>query len=263
VVRGRAFLPTDDDASEPVAILNERMAVDLFGGADPIDRRIAAQNFNGGWGDWVRVVGVAADTREQGLTETGGHTLYRPAAQNTAGQSLLVRTSATNPGPIYASVREIVARLDADRPVDNFSTLAELRADDVAPQRLNATLFSAFALLALLIAAVGVLGVLAFMVGQRTREFGVRMALGARPGQVLASVLREGARMTVVALALGAFVAFWFSRFLAGFLFEVGPTDLATYAGVAALLGAVALLAAYVPARRATRVHPMQALRSD
>jgi predicted permease len=262
VVRGRAFLPSDDSTSEAVAILNQRMATDLFGGTDPVGQRIARQNFDGSWSDWVRVIGVAADTREYGLALAGAHTVYQPAAQSFAGASLLVRTTG-EPGPLYDRVREVLNGLDADRPVDNLASLESLRANDIAPQRLNATLFSAFALLALLIAAVGVLGVLAFTVSQRTQEFGVRMALGAQQSQVLAGVLREGAVMTAGALLLGALAAFWFSRFLTGFLFEVEPTDGATYAGVAALLAAVSLFAAYVPARRATRVDPMEALRKD
>jgi putative ABC transport system permease protein len=262
VVRGRTFQPTDDAESEPVTIINQRLALDLFGGQDPIDRRIAVQNLDGSWGDWRRVVGVAADTREYGLSVSGAHTYYRPAAQGSAGPSLLVRTS----GPaesVFGSVREVVAGLDPKRAVDRMSTLASLRENDMAPQRLNTTLFSAFAVLALLIAAIGVLSVLAFTVGQRTQEFGVRMALGARQGQVLTSVLREGVVMTAGALALGALAAYAFSGVLAGFLFEVQPTDAATYVGVAALLAAVALLAAYLPARRATRVDPMHALRSQ
>jgi ABC-type antimicrobial peptide transport system permease subunit len=153
--------------------------------------------------------------------------------------------------------------LDADRPVDNISTLEDLRTEDIAPERLNATLFSAFALLALLIAAVGVLGVLAFSVSQRTQEFGVRMALGAQRSQVLAMVLREGALMALAALALGAGGALLLSRFLSGLLFEVATTDPVTYAVVGGLLSAVAILASYLPARRATRVDPMEALRSE
>ena len=197
-----------------------------------------------------------------GLALAGVHTLYQPAAQSFAGQSLLVRTAA-DAEPVFSRVREVVSRLDSDRPVDNLASLESLRANDLAPQRLNATLFSAFALLALLIASVGVLGVLAFTVSQRTQEFGVRMALGAQQRQVLAGVLREGAVMTAAALLVGAVAAYWFSRFLAGLLFNVEPTDAPTYAGVAALLATVSLLAAYLPARRATRVDPMQALRKE
>lgn len=262
VVRGRTFQPTDDADAEPVVIINERLALDLFGGQDPIGRRIARHFLDGTWSAWLRVVGVAADTREYGLALSGAHTVYLPAPQSEAGPALLVRTTG-GAEQLFQHVRQVVAGLDRNRPVDNFATLASLRENDVAPQRLNATLFSAFALLALVIAAIGVFSVLAFNVSQRTQEFGVRMALGARPGDVLALVLGEGALMTGGALALGTVAAHSFSRFLGDFLFGVGPVDPATYAGVAALLAGVALLAAYLPALRATRVDPMQAIRCE
>ena len=264
IVRGRAFMPTDDAQSDTVAIINQQMAADLFGGEDPVGRRIAVQNFNGTWGPWMRVVGVAEDTREYGLSLAGAHTLYRPAAQFFAGQAFVARTTG-EAGPLAARVREVVQRLDADRPVDNVSTLDALRENEIAPERLNATLFTTFAVLALLIAAVGVLGVLAFTVSQRTQEFGVRMALGAQQSQVLGMVLREGAVMAVGSLVVGVVAAAVLSRFLdvVGLLFEVEATDPATYAGVGLILSAVAILAAYVPARRATRVDPMEALRSE
>ncbi|MCH7530726.1 MAG: ABC transporter permease [Gemmatimonadetes bacterium] len=262
LVAGRGFMTMDDASSDTVAIINERMAQDLFPNEDPINRRIAAQNFNGTWGAWTRIVGVAADTREYGLSVAGAHTIYRPAAQGIAGQSLIVSTSG-EPGPLARRVSEIVGGLDADRPVDNVTTLSELRAENIAPERLNATLFAAFALLALVIAAIGVLGVLAFGVSQRTREFGVRMALGAERGQVLRMVLREGALLAGGALLVGGVAAATLSRFLVGLLYEVEATDPATYAGVGVILAIVALLAAYVPAKQATRVDPMEALRSE
>jgi ABC-type antimicrobial peptide transport system permease subunit len=153
--------------------------------------------------------------------------------------------------------------MDSDRPVDNVTTLADLRTDDIAPERLNAALFSSFAVLALLIASIGVLGVLAFTVSQRTREFGVRMALGAKQSEVLAMVLREGAALAAVAVVVGMLAAAFLSRFLADLLFGVTATDAGTFVSVAGMLGAVALAAAYVPARRATRVDPMEALRAE
>jgi putative ABC transport system permease protein len=260
--KGRAFVSTDVADTEPVAILNERMALDLFGSEDPLDRRIALQQFNGSWGAWHRIVGVAADTREYGLAVGGAHTLYLPSAQGFAGQAMIVATTG-DAGPLAQRVRELVQGMDADRPVDNVTTLTDLRADDIAPERLNAALFSSFAVLALLIAAIGVLGVLAFTVSQRTREFGVRMALGAEQGQVLTMVLREGVVLAVGALVVGAGAAFLLSGFLGELLFEVSGTDPATYAGVGAVLAVVAVTAAYVPARRATRVDPMEALRSE
>jgi predicted permease len=262
IVSGRAFTSTDDRASERVVVINEGMARDFFGSQDPLNQRLAQQQFDGSWGEWARIVGVAADTREYGLAVAGAHTIYRPSLQAQAGPALIVRTSG-DPGPLARRVAEVVRGMDADRPVDNVSSLAELRAEDIAPERLNAALFSSFALLALLIAAIGVLGVLAFTVSQRTREFGVRLALGARREQVLAMVLKEGATLAVAALAVGVLSAAALSRFLADLLFGVSATDVATYLVVGLTLGGVAVLAAYVPARRATRVDPMEALRSE
>ena len=262
LVRGRAFRTTDDADSEPVVIINERMALDLFGQEDPINRRLAQQQFNGAWGEWSRIVGVAANTREYGLSLGGAHTIYIPAAQNGPGPSIIVATSG-EAGPVSRRVREPVQALDTDRPVDNVTTLTELRREDIAADRLNAVLFSAFAVLALLIAAIGVLGVLAFAVSQRPREFGVRMALGAEQRQVLGMVLREGVVLAVGALVVGALAAMSLSRVLVELLFEVSRTDPFTYAVVGVLLATVALIAAYVPAKRATQVDPMVALRSE
>jgi predicted permease len=262
IVSGRAFTYGDERDSEPVVILNEGMARDLFGADDPVNHRIAQQQQNGRWGEWARVVGVAGDTREYGLAVGGAHTLYRPASQTAAGPSIIVRTSG-GAGPLARRVTEIVHAMESDRPVDNVTTLADLRTDDIAPERLNAALFSSFAVLALLIAAIGVLGVLAFTVSQRTREFGVRMALGAKQSEVLAMVLREGAALAAVAVVVGMLAAAFLSRFLADLLFGVTATDAGTFVSVAGMLGAVALAAAYVPARRATRVDPMEALRAE
>jgi putative ABC transport system permease protein len=262
IVRGRGFTATDDRDGEPVVIVNEGMARDFFGSADPLDQRLSQQQFDGSWGPWMRIVGVAADTREYGLAVEGAHTIYRPALQAGAGPALIVRTSGSA-GPLARRVSEVVRSMEADRPVDNVGTLADLRADDIAPERLNAALFSSFALLALLIAAIGVLGVLAFTVSQRTREFGVRLALGAQRGQVLGMVLGEGVTLAVAALLVGVVAAAALSRFLGDLLFGVTGTDVTTYLVVGLTLAAVAVLAAYVPARRATRVDPMDALRAE
>lgn len=262
LIAGRSFLATDDSATEQVAIINASLARYLFGDANPIDRRVQQQQFSGGWGPWVRVVGVAADTREYGLAEGTTHTAYRPAAQAFPGSSMIVRT-AGDISAVIRHVRSTVRELDAARPVDNIATLENLRFEDMAPPRLNATLFSAFAALALAIASVGVLGVLGFSVTQRTGEFGVRMALGARKDQVLRMVLGEGGRMLIVAMAAGALASLALSRFLTGILFEVHAADPVTYILVAVILGAVALFAAWLPARRATRVDPAVALRVE
>lgn len=262
IVQGRGFTHMDAEDTEHVVVINERMATDLFGSESPLDRRIAQQQFDGSWGQWRRVVGVAADTREYGLAVAGAHTLYLPSSQAFPGQSIVVATSG-EAGPLALRVRELVQARDPDRPVDNVTTLADLRADDIAPERLNAVLFSAFGVLALLIAAIGVLGVLAFTVSQRTREFGVRMALGAQEKQVLTMVLREGVLLAVGALVVGGLAARALSGFLTELLFQVTGTDTMTYVSVGAVLAVVAVVAAYIPARRATRVDPAEALRSE
>lgn len=264
VIQGRGFDANDVAESDSVVIINKGMADALFPGENPIDRRIAQlQQFSGQWGQWFRIVGVVEDSREFGINRAGSvHVAYRPAAQWFSGNTVLVRTTGTA-GPLAQHVAEVVGRHDADRPVDNIATLVDLRADDIAPQRLNATLFTAFAVLALLIAAVGVLGVLAFTVSQRTQEFGVRMALGAQQQQVLGMVLREGVILAVGALLAGGVAAVYLSRFLVGLLYQVEGTDPLTYLVVGVVLAAVAVAAAYVPAVRATRVDPMEALRSE
>ncbi|MCI0437066.1 MAG: ABC transporter permease [Gemmatimonadetes bacterium] len=259
---GRPFQPTDVPGSDPVAIVNASLARYLFGGADPLEGRIRRQQLNGQFGPWIRIVGVAADTREYGIAQSATHTLYRPASQVFPGQSIVIRTAGDVSGVIQ-HVRSIVRELDAERPVDNVATLENLRLEDLAPPRLNATLFSLFAALALVIASVGVLGVLGFSVTQRTREFGVRMALGARTEQVRGMVLGEGSRMLLIALVVGAAGSLLLTRFLGSILFQVGAADPATYATVTVVLTAVALLAAYLPARRATRVHPAESLRVE
>jgi putative ABC transport system permease protein len=262
LIAGRPFQATDVADNELVAIVNASLARYLFGDENPIDRRVQQQQFNGGYGPWVRIVGVAADTREYGLAEGATHTAYRPAAQTFPGSSIIIRT-AGDISALTAHVRSTVRELDAARPVDNIATLENLRFEDMAPPRLNATLFSAFAALALAIASVGVLGVLGFSVTQRTGEFGLRMALGARKDQVLRMVLGEGGRMLVIALVAGTLASLALSRFLTGILFEIRAADPLTYALVAIILAAVALLAAYLPARRATRVDPAVALRVE
>jgi len=229
---------------------------------EAVGRRLALSFSGQNWSPWARVVGVVADAKEYGMDRTGVHTVYRAADQAVWGPALVIAT-AGDPGPLARHVRETIHGLQASRPVDQVRTLASLRDRDVAPSRLNATLFGAFAALALVIAAVGVLGVLAFSVSQRVRELGIRMALGADRGRILRAVLGEGVLLVVGALLLGGVGALFLGRFLAGLLFGVEPVDVPTLLGAGGVLGAVALLAAFLPARRATEVDPMRALRTE
>ncbi len=277
LLRGRSFGRDDAPEADSVVIVNESLASAYFGSEDPVGRRLRWQNARGTWQPWQRVVGVVANTRDAGIAQADIHVIYQATSQAvlrrggiagvTGGggfpaNTILVRTTGQT-GPVVRQVTSVIHETDPERPVDNVITLGELMREDIAPQRLNATLFSTFAVLALLVAAVGVLGVLAFSVTQRTKEFGVRLALGAEEGQVLRMVMGEGARLVLSELLIGGVASVMLSRLLSGLLFEIEPTDPVTFVAVGAVLAGVALLAAFVPARRATRVDPIDALRAE
>jgi putative ABC transport system permease protein len=258
---GRTFLNTDIQKAPPVVIISEAMAKYYFKDQNPIGRTLAWR-MGPNWSPAAQIVGIAGDTHADGLTEKPKMTLYRADTQANAVSTLLVRT-AGSAEQVTPRVVETIRSLDPNRPVDHVQTLEELRDETIAPQRLNATLIGLFALLALAIAMVGVGGVLAFSVSQRTNELGIRMALGAEPGTILRMILGEGAMMAAIGLVVGAVLSTPLSRMLEGLLFGVQPLDAPTISIAAAMLVAVALLAAWVPARRAMAVEPMVALRRD
>jgi putative ABC transport system permease protein len=262
LIAGRAFQNTDIQGAPPVVILSQTMARQYFRDENPIGRRLSWKLFNGNWSPAAEVVGVAEDTRSDGITKDPMPTMYQPDTQTNAQSTLLVRTAGST-DLLAPRVVETIRSLDPNRPVDHVQTLEEIRDETIAPQRLNATLIGLFAMLALAIAMVGVAGVLAFSVSQRTNELGIRMALGAEPGAILRMILSEGAAMAMIGLVVGGLIAVPLSRMLNGLLFGVQPADPVTIAGAAALLMTVALIAAWVPARRAMTVDPMTALRRD
>jgi putative ABC transport system permease protein len=259
---GRTFQPTDLATAPPVVILSESMARYHFSQQNPIGRRLSWKLFNGNWSPPAEIVGVAADSRADGISHSPVHTVYQPDTQVGAQSTLLVRT-AGSPDRLAPRVVETIRQLDPNRPIDHVQTLEEIRDETIAPQRLNAVLIGLFAGLALAIATVGVAGVLAFSVSQRTNELGIRFALGAQRGTILRMILGEGATMAVVGLVVGGVAAVPLSRLLNGLLFGVEPIDPPTIALAAALLVVVALIAAWIPARRAVAVDPLTALRGD
>jgi len=261
ITAGRGFELTDNQKAPPVAIISQAMARYYFKDQSPIGRTVASR-MGPNWSPAAQIVGVAADTHADGLTEKPKMTLYRPDTQANAVSTLLVRT-AGSAEQLTPRVVETIRSLDPNRPVDHVQTLEELRDETIAPQRLNATLIGLFAILALAIAMVGVGGVLAFSVSQRTNELGIRMALGAEPGSILRMILGEGGAMAAIGLVIGGLLSAPLSRMLTGLLFGVQPLDVPTIAASAALLVIVALAAAWVPARRAMAVEPMVALRRE
>ena len=262
LVRGRRFGPEDAATTTHVAVINETFAKIAFGDADPIGRQLDWNEMAGPWDSPRTVIGIVRDVREVGGSGGVVPTVYESNLQVPTGTAVLVRTTG-DPTTVERDAAKLIHDLDPKRPVTNVHTLESAAADRIAPARINAVLFSGFALLALSIAAVGIGAVLAFSVTQRTREFGIRMALGSGRGQILSGVLREGLTIAGVGLALGAVAAGLLARLLQRLLFEVGALDLTTFTAVGLILVTVAVAASWIPARRATRVDPNVALRSS
>ncbi len=257
IVAGRSVTASDDADAPPVIVINEAARRRFFAGHEPLGQRIRL------WGSERLVIGVVADERFRGPAEPAVPAVYMPRAQAaTTGYSVLVRVSGA-PATLAPALRRIVRELDPSLPLFGVEPLARTLAHSMAQRRFTMIVLGAFAAVALLLAAVGVHGVLAYSLAQRTREIGVRIALGATPGGVRALVVGQGARLAVRGLAIGLLGALAVTRVLRTLLFGVGSADPLTYAGVALTLGGVALLASWLPAWRATRVDPMSALRAE
>jgi putative ABC transport system permease protein len=262
LAEGRDFSDRDDEGAAKVLIINRDLARDLFPNESAIGKRLKLVNSELS-DEWREIVGVVGDVRYSGLDDTGVNTIYTPFAQTPfLWSNLMIRTSVP-PQTLIQSVRGAVASVNSSLQPANFLTMEQLVYDSVARPRLNAVLLAAFAALALALAAVGIYGVIAYSVSQRAQEIGVRMALGARKGDVILLVLRQGMTPAIAGVALGLVGAWAATRLMSGLLFEVSATDPATFAAITLTLMAVALLACYIPARRATKVDPMVALRCE
>jgi putative ABC transport system permease protein len=255
---GRVFTNLDDEEGLGVAVISRSLAQRHWPDSDPLDRRVT---LNGGQ-DWLTIVGVVGDVRHGGLDSDPTDVLYRPFLQVAGATRILVR-ARMDPLSLATEVRQAVHAVDADQPVESFSTLAQARSDTLETRRLTMILLAIFAGLALLITVTGIAGVIATSVGQRTREFGVRLALGAAPASLLLMVMRQGLTMVLVGLVLGLAGAVALSRVLASLLFNTTPTDPSTFAVVSLVLLLAAVAACFLPARRTMRVDPMTALRAE
>jgi len=260
IERGRGLDGGDRDGAPRVAVLGHALAAQLFGAEDPVGRRIAVGSRQPT--AWCTVVGVIADVRDQALDQDPGDAIWLPLDQEPAAAGSLLLRSRREPAQLAAAVRAIVRDLDPRQPVGRVQTLATARSASLAAPRLTTLLLSAFAALALAVTVIGLGGVVAFGVARRTREIGIRMALGAGRGTILAAVLREGLAAVGIGVAVGAGLAQLLARLVARLLFGVPPTDPVTYGVVAVLLVAVAALACLLPARRATDLQPSRALRA-
>lgn len=259
LLAGNVFGDEDYGDGRYVALVNQTLARRYFP-----DGSVVGQILTCG-GKSLRIVGVTGDVRPKGFRSEVMPTVYSPylySGWGSSGTYLIVRAHGAHQ-TLFAMIRQELLRLSPRRPVPNIRTIEAMLADRIAPMRFNTQLLGLFAALALILAAFGVYGLMAFSVSQRTQEIGIRMALGARSGDVLKSVLRQGIKLTLIGLAIGLTGAFAATRIIRNFLYEVGPTDPLTFICVSLLLAGVALLASYIPARRAARIDPMEALRCE
>jgi predicted permease len=260
LVKGRDFSNQDTDERPLVAIVSETMARQFFPGEDPIGKRFST-GFSGPTGAWTEIVGIARDSKYAALAEAPTPVVYMPLAQrHETGVTLYVRSSIP-PALLVGDLRREIQAIEPNLPVPNIQTVHDTIATSLYAPRMGAVLISVFGGLALLLASLGVYGVLAFSISRRTRELGIRMALGADRRDVFALVIREGMWLVAVGLAIGLGAGLYASQSIRSFLVGVSERDLATFATVPAILAAVALMACYLPARRAMKVDPMAALR--
>jgi putative ABC transport system permease protein len=258
LVTGRLFTDQDGPKAPSVAIISQAMARRYWPGENPVGQRVTTDSGE----TWTTIVGIVGDVHQYGLDAAPTDEMYLPFDQVPLREGALVLRGSVEAGTLVHRVKEEVLALDPDQPLAGARPLVEVRGESLAAPRLTATLLGIFAGLALVITAAGLAGLMAFSVSQRTQEIGVRMALGAARSEVLSMILRQGLRLVCIGLALGAVGALSLSRLMAGLLFGIRPHDAATFALTALLLLLIATLACLVPARRASTVDPIVALRS-
>jgi macrolide transport system ATP-binding/permease protein len=264
LVHGREFTDQDQDGSERVAIVNEtfvkKLMTSVNSSSEAIGKRIA---FGSAGGPYVRIVGVAREGKYFNIAEDPRPFVWTPLAQDYSTNGILTVRTEGNPEPLLAAVRKEVQALDPNLPLFDVKTLSEHMRFALFPARVAATVLGVFGLVALLLSAIGIYGITSYTVAQRTHEIGIRLALGAQLSDVLSLVLRHGLKLTAIGAAIGLFGAYLATRAITSVLYGVSPTDPLTFGLVSLVLVGVALVACYVPSRRATKVDPLIALRSE
>ena len=262
---GRVFQATDDGSAKPVALINQAFARRFFPNENPIGHQLRFGSAN----PWITIVGIVGDVRGFGLDKQPNSEIYLHYQQHTLlpynplpHMHLVVRTIG-NPNDVAAAVLGSVREVDKDLPLPPARTMETVLASSIAGRRSNMLLLGVFAAIALLLTGVGVYGVISYSVAQRTQEIGIRIALGARSQDVIALVVGKGMRLVLIGIAIGLGGAFALTRWMASMLFEVSATDPLTFAGIALMLALAAMLACWIPARRATKVDPLVALRHE
>jgi putative ABC transport system permease protein len=259
LISGRDFTDFDREKTTRVAIINEAMAKAIWPGQEPLGKRFAIVKEP----ELLQVIGVVGTTVIGQIGEDPQPTAYLPMRQQYSPFATLVVRTNSNPEPLIGAVRTQVQQIDKNLAFTNAQTVQQILGQGLWAARMGAALLGLFGALALILASVGIYGVLAYSVAQRTSEIGLRMALGAQPRQVLGLVLKQGMLLAIIGAAVGIVVALPVARMAGNLLYGVSATDPLTYVGITLLLMAVALLACYLPARRATRIDPLIALRVE
>jgi putative ABC transport system permease protein len=268
LLRGRLFSDSDNDTAPQVAVINETMARMYWPNSDPLGRRFRI-SFTSPWDSraptdparqYVTVVGIVADARTESLDQRSVPQIYLDAYQTNSKELAVFLRGQLDTAAIPEQVRTLVQSVNPELPVYGPQTLDDAVSASLAERRLSMEIVACFAVTALLLAALGIYGTISYVVSARTREIGIRLALGAHRGRILAMVLRQGLVLAIAGAALGVIGALIVGRLMAGLLYGVTPHDPLTFVGVTLVLSGVALLACYIPARRATRVDPLVAL---
>jgi putative ABC transport system permease protein len=260
LLRGRDVAETDTPDTPHVAVINETMARRFWPHQDPVGRRFKGSDPDA---KWITVIGVVGDVREFDLAEPAIPEAYYPESQSTSSELVLVVRAANDPQAQAPAIRRALHDLDKDLPWYRIQALPEMVSESSRERRFVALLLALFAAMALALASVGIYGVVSYSVSQRTREIGIRMAFGAEIRSVLGMVLRETLRVVVAGVAGGLLGAWALSRYFTSILYSVRATDLLTYVFAALLMTTVALVACLLPARRATKIDPVRALRYE
>jgi putative ABC transport system permease protein len=264
--QGRYFDERDNGQGLPVAIINETMARQYWPTGDALGKRFKLGDPNEDL-PWFTIVGIVADVRQMGLDVPVKAEMYLPHQQVTnqpwfSPRDLAIRTTG-DPLALVGMVRDVVRGVDSNQPISNVATMEELLGEETAQRRIGMILLATFAAVALLLATLGIYGVLAYFVVQHTNEIGVRLALGATPGRIVGLVVSKGMRLTLLGIAVGLAASFALTRLIASLLFGVKAIDPYTFVAVPILLGVVALMACWIPARRASKTDPLVALRAE
>jgi putative ABC transport system permease protein len=262
IIRGRFFDDRDTMDSQPVAIIDETMARKYWPDEDPMGKRITFQSRDN-QPIWREIVGIVGHVKHQGLDGESRVQYYMPHSQTQNGFMSLVVRASVDPASLTGAVRGAISGLDKDLPVFRVKTMEQFVSESMAQRRFAMALVGIFASVAMAIACVGLYGVLSYSITQRLREIGIRMALGASGADVLLLVVGQGMLLALVGVALGSVAAFLLTRLMANLLFAVTASDPLTFVTIAALLTMVALVACFAPARRATKVDPIEALRYE